>query len=201
MTDTSHRPPRRVQIAAPSMGEEEWQAVREPLAVGMADAGAEGRGIREGVRGASSGQARAGDDKLHDRAASGAGGARDRPRRRGHRAVVHLGRDRECRALLRRDAGARATSIRDTYNIDPASAASRVTERTRAVVPVHLFGLCADMDALRAALPPHVKIVEDAACAAGAAYKGVPAGGLGDVGLLFVSSAQVDHAPARAACW
>jgi dTDP-4-amino-4,6-dideoxygalactose transaminase len=68
-----------------------------------------------------------------------------------------------------------------TNNIDTASAASRVTERTRAVVPVHLFGLCADMDALRAALPPRVKIVEDAACAAGAAYKGVPAGGLGDV--------------------
>jgi dTDP-4-amino-4,6-dideoxygalactose transaminase len=44
---------------------------------------------------------------------------------------------------------------------------------------VHLFGLCADMDALRAALPGHVAIIEDAACAAGASYKGKPAGGLG----------------------
>jgi dTDP-4-amino-4,6-dideoxygalactose transaminase len=67
-----------------------------------------------------------------------------------------------------------------TNNIDPASAAARLTERTRAVIPVHLFGLCAVMDALRAALPAGVAIVEDAACAAGAAYKGVPAGGLGD---------------------
>jgi dTDP-4-amino-4,6-dideoxygalactose transaminase len=46
---------------------------------------------------------------------------------------------------------------------------------------VHLFGLCADMDMLRAVVPKDVKIVEDAACASGAAYKGVPAGALGDV--------------------
>ena len=70
---------------------------------------------------------------------------------------------------------------RRTNNIDPASVAAKITPRTKAVIPVHLFGLCADMDGLRAVLPPHVKIVEDAACAAGAAYKGTQAGGLGDV--------------------
>jgi perosamine synthetase len=69
---------------------------------------------------------------------------------------------------------------RDTYNIDPALAAQAVTERTRAVMPVHLFGLCADIDALRARLPEPVMIIEDAACAAGAAYHGRPAGSLGD---------------------
>ncbi|QIL02424.1 DegT/DnrJ/EryC1/StrS family aminotransferase [Sphingomonas sinipercae] len=69
---------------------------------------------------------------------------------------------------------------RDTYNIDPADLARKVTERTRAVIVVHLFGLCADMDAIRAVLPAGVKIIEDAACAAGAAYKGAPAGTLGD---------------------
>ncbi len=68
-----------------------------------------------------------------------------------------------------------------TFNIDPSDVASKLTERTKAIIPVHLFGLCADIDALRAAIPSHVKIVEDAACAAGAAYKGVPAGGLGDI--------------------
>jgi dTDP-4-amino-4,6-dideoxygalactose transaminase len=68
-----------------------------------------------------------------------------------------------------------------TYNIDPAAVAAKVTARTRAMIPVHLFGLCADMDALRAVLPASIKIVEDAACAAGAAYKGTPAGALGDV--------------------
>ena len=45
---------------------------------------------------------------------------------------------------------------------------------------VHLFGLCADIDGLRSVLPAHVKIIEDAACAAGASYKGQMAGTLGD---------------------
>lgn len=68
------------------------------------------------------------------------------------------------------------------FNIDPADIAHRVTDRTKAIIPVHLFGLCADMDAVKAALPDHVVVIEDAACAAGAAYKDVPAGGLGDMG-------------------
>ena len=68
----------------------------------------------------------------------------------------------------------------ETYNLDPAALAAKVTERTKAVIVVHLFGLCADMEAIRAVLPPHVRIIEDAACAAGASYKGVPAGGLAD---------------------
>lgn len=70
----------------------------------------------------------------------------------------------------------------DTYNIDPAPAAAAVTPRTRAAIPVHLFGLCADIDALRAVLPDHVAIIEDAACAAGAGYRGRPAGSLGEIG-------------------
>lgn len=68
---------------------------------------------------------------------------------------------------------------RRTNNIDPAGIASRITPRTKAVIAVHLFGLCADMDALRAVIPSHVPIIEDAACAAGASYKGRSAGSLG----------------------
>ena len=68
-----------------------------------------------------------------------------------------------------------------TNNIDPEDVARKVTERTKAIIPVHLFGLCADMDAIRSVLPDGVHVVEDAACAAGASYKGTPAGGLGDV--------------------
>jgi dTDP-4-amino-4,6-dideoxygalactose transaminase len=66
-----------------------------------------------------------------------------------------------------------------TFNICIASVVQKISPNTKAVIPVHLFGLCADMDALKAVLPPHVAIVEDAACAAGASYKGTPAGGLG----------------------
>lgn len=65
------------------------------------------------------------------------------------------------------------------FNIDVAQIANKVTERTKAIIPVHLFGMVADMDAIMDALPENVVIIEDAACAAGAAYKGKPAGGLG----------------------
>lgn len=68
-----------------------------------------------------------------------------------------------------------------TCNIDIDDAVARVTENTRAIVPVHLFGLCADVDSLCEAIPDHVRVVEDAACAAGAVYRGRPAGSLGDV--------------------
>jgi perosamine synthetase len=65
-----------------------------------------------------------------------------------------------------------------SFNIDPSALASRLTERTRALVAVHLFGLCADIQAIAAAAPD-IPIIEDAACAAGAAYKTRPAGTLG----------------------
>lgn len=69
---------------------------------------------------------------------------------------------------------------RETYNMDPEQVAEKVTDRTKAIIPVHLFGLCANMDAIKAAIPKHVKILEDAACAAGAKYKADFAGTLGD---------------------
>jgi len=67
---------------------------------------------------------------------------------------------------------------RRTFNLDPALVAAKLTRRTKAIIAVHLFGLCADMDAIRKAAPG-IPIIEDAACAAGAAYKGKPAGTLG----------------------
>jgi dTDP-4-amino-4,6-dideoxygalactose transaminase len=70
----------------------------------------------------------------------------------------------------------------DTYNIDPDAVARALSPRTKAIIPVHLFGLAADMDALAAVLPPHVVVIEDAACAAGGGYKGRPAGSLGRIG-------------------
>ena len=72
----------------------------------------------------------------------------------------------------------------DDFNLDLSQIASKVTKKTKAVIAVHLFGRCVNIDALRQALPAHVKIVEDAACAAGADWKGRPAGSLGDVGVF-----------------
>lgn len=71
-----------------------------------------------------------------------------------------------------------------TYNLDISQVAAKVTAKTKAIIAVHLFGHCIDIDALRKALPAHVKIIEDAACAAGSDWKGRPAGSLGDVGVF-----------------
>lgn len=68
-----------------------------------------------------------------------------------------------------------------TFNIDPQDLKRRITPRTKAIIPVHLFGLCADMDEIKA-IARDIPIVEDGACAAGASYKGIPAGGLGTIG-------------------
>ncbi|MDH4100572.1 MAG: DegT/DnrJ/EryC1/StrS family aminotransferase [Nitrospirota bacterium] len=65
-----------------------------------------------------------------------------------------------------------------TFNIDPNQIAAKVTQRTKAIIAVHLFGLCADIDAIKSAAPG-VPVIEDAACAAGSAYKGRSAGSLG----------------------
>lgn len=69
----------------------------------------------------------------------------------------------------------------NTFNIDVNQIKDKITSKTKAIIPVHLFGLCADIDFIKTNFPD-LKIVEDGACAAGAALHGNPAGGLGDIG-------------------
>jgi len=70
---------------------------------------------------------------------------------------------------------------RNTFNIDVNDLKQKITSKTKAIIPVHLFGLCADMDAVKK-VAGNIPLVEDGACAAGAGYKGQPAGSLGTLG-------------------
>lgn len=67
-----------------------------------------------------------------------------------------------------------------TYNLDPERLEAAITARTKAIMPVHLYGQPADMDPILAAAEKHgLKVIEDAAQAHGAQYKGRLSGGLG----------------------
>lgn len=171
--------PRRVPIALPSIGEEEWQALRRPLTSGWLTQGPEVAAFERAFA--------ARHQVPHALATTSCTTAL-------HLALAALGIGpgdevivpsftwiATANAVLYCGATPILCDVDPlTCNIDPVSAAAKVTARTKAVIPVHLFGLCANVDALRAALPAGVRIIEDAACAAGAAYKGRPAGGLGD---------------------
>jgi perosamine synthetase len=72
-----------------------------------------------------------------------------------------------------------------TMNLDPASVAQKITPRTKAIIVVHLYGQCCDMDPImELARERGIVVIEDCAHAAGAEYKGRRAGSLGDIGVF-----------------
>lgn len=171
---------RQIQISLPCTGEEEWQATREPLMAGW---------LTQGPKVAAFEKAFAARHQVpHALAVTSCTTGL-------HLALAGLGIGPGDEVIVPAFTWVATANVvlhcgatpvfadvdPATCNIDVADVARRVTPRTKAVIAVHLFGLCADIDALRVALPASVKIIEDAACAAGASYKGRPAGGLGDV--------------------
>lgn len=73
----------------------------------------------------------------------------------------------------------------DTFNIDPSQIEAAITEKTKAIMPVHLFGQAAEMDKITEIARKHsLTIIEDNAQGIGAIYDGKKAGTIGDIGTL-----------------
>ncbi len=170
---------RAIAIAAPKLGDEEWEACREPLLSGWLTQGpkvaaferafASKHGVQHGIATSSCTTA------LHLALAARGIGQGDE--------VIVPAFTWVATANVVRYCGATPVFVDVdpyTYNIVPELVAQSLSAKTRAVIPVHLFGLCADTDAIRSIVGEDVFVLEDAACAAGASYRGRPAGGLGD---------------------
>ncbi len=168
---------RNIQIAVPSTGEEEWQAVRAPLMSGWLTQGpkvvefeqafATRHQVKHAIATSNCTTA------LHLLLTAAGVGPGDE--------VIVPAFTWISTANVVLYCGAKPVFVdidRATYTLDASQVASKITERTKAIIPVHLFGLCADMDALAAAAPG-IALFEDAACAVGAVYKGRSAGSLG----------------------
>lgn len=181
MTEASIR--KTIQIAQPDTGEEEWLAIRETLESGWLTHGPKVSAFEKGfaarhrvkhalaVTSATTG--------LHLALLAAGVGPGDEV------IVPSFTWVATANAVIYCGATPVLCDVdRRTFNIDIADAAARVTSRTKAIVPVHLFGLCTDIPALAAALPKGLTIIEDAACAAGAEHGGQCAGSMGQLGVF-----------------
>jgi perosamine synthetase len=174
---------KRIEISQPVTGEEEWQALRDPIFSGWLTQGikvaafekefARRAGVRHAIATTSC------TTGLHlSLAAMGVGPGDE---------VIVPTFTWVATANIILHCGATPVFVDvepETFNLNISQVASSITERTRVVIPVHMFGLCADIDSLRQKTPENIKIVEDAACAAGAVYNNKHAGSLGDTGVF-----------------
>lgn len=171
---------RNIPISLPSTGEDEWQAIKDPIMTGWLTQGpkvaafeqafAERHQVKHAIATTSCTTA------LHLILAALGIGAGDE--------VIVPAFTWVATANVVLYCGATPVFVdvdRETFNLDVSQVKAKITERTKAIIPVHLFGLCADIDAL-AAVAPGIPLIEDAACAAGSSYKGRSAGSLGLAG-------------------
>ena len=183
---------RHIQISQPDTGEEEWLALREPLQTGW---------LTQGPKVAAFEKAFAARHGVpHALAVTSATTGL-------HLALAALGIGPGDEVIVPAFTWVStancvvycgATPVfadveRQTFNLDIADVARRVTPRTKALIAVHLFGLCVDTVALRSVLPASVDIVEDAACAAGGALGDRSAGRSRPCCGVFLSSAKIDY--------
>jgi len=171
---------REIQISQPVLGNEEWEALKEPIETGWITSGPKVKAFEEAFA--------ARHQVKHAIAVTSATTAL-------HLSLVALGiKDGDevivpaftwvSTANVVLYCGATPIFIDIdpvSFNIDVNQLQQKITPKTKAIIPVHLFGLCADMDSIKA-VAGKIPLVEDGACAAGSAYKDVPAGGLGNFG-------------------
>jgi dTDP-4-amino-4,6-dideoxygalactose transaminase len=174
---------RKIAIASPDLGDDEWHALREPLRTGWLTQGPKvaafekAFALRHNVKHAIA--VTSATTGLHLALSAAGIGPGDE--------VIVPAFTWVSTANCVLYCGATPVFVdvdRETFNIDIADLKRRLSPRTRAVVPVHLFGLCADIEAIRALATSDILILEDAACAAGAASNSQPAGSLGDIGVF-----------------
>lgn len=179
---------RYIQIAEPCMGDEEWQALKEPLTTGW---------LTQGPR------VKEFEKNFADRHGVGYAYATTSCTTALHLALKAIGIGKGDRVIVPSFTWIATANVveycggipvfcdsrRNTYNIDPLKLREKVEQLVaegfppKAVIVVHLFGLSAEMDSIIAITREYgMSIIEDAACAAGASYKGKPVGSLGDIG-------------------
>ena len=194
---------RQIQISLPSTGEDEWQATREPLMSGWLTQGpkvaafekafAERHAVEHALATTSC------TTGLHLILAAMGIGPGDEVIVPAFTWVATANVILYCGATP-----VLADVDRTTYNIDMVDVARKLSPRTKAVIAVHLFGLCVDMDALRSVLPEGMPIIEDAACASGARARveARVAELLAEARAALATMALADHGPeAEAARW
>ncbi len=182
-----------IPLARPVLGEEEERAVIEVLRSGQLSLGPKVRGVRAVVRGARGG----GPGKRGVQRDGGASPCATRGRcgrgRRGDHQPVLVRRVGECDRVLRRTP-VFADIDPVTLNLDPAAAEAAITPRTKAILPVHIFGYPADMPAFERIAQKHgLAIVEDACEALGARHAdGTAVGGRGNLAVFgFYANKQI----------
>ncbi|MBS1495130.1 MAG: DegT/DnrJ/EryC1/StrS family aminotransferase [Bacteroidetes bacterium] len=171
---------RIIKISEPVLGEEEWLAVKEPLNSGWLTQGPKVREFEENFA--------ARHQVKHAVAVTSATTAL-------HIAVAALdikpGDEvivpaftwvATSNAVLYQGAKVVFADIdTSTFNINTDDLKKKITNKTKAIIPVHLFGLCSEMDKILE-IAGDIPIIEDAACASGASYKGKSAGSMGNLG-------------------
>lgn len=174
----------KIPITKPFFGQEEYEAVQEPLSTGWVVQGPKVKGFEEAVSTFTKAEyARATTScttALHLSLIAAGVGPGDE--------VILPAFTFIASANVIEYVGAKTVFVDidlETFNMDVSKIEGAITNRTKAIMPVHLFGLCADMEPIMdVAARYRLQVIEDAACAIGGYYKGNHAGTIGTAGCL-----------------